>query len=379
MGFEVGPNVEPGTGTLYESEVWWAEHCEWLKERGYLLRPRYRPGWEPSWQVGKDTHWLFEDGQETEYSTEYIMDAVRISDSLVVCLKHVSLSTRHDGSEERVAILFSNEQHNANPLNHCIRVLEVLQVPDNDDERIIVTIWMRGIMSPSFRTIGEVLQFFKEMIEGLQYMHRNNVAHRDCSVNNMVMDARSMYTRQWHPNDPKKRYDWSGRALHHSRTRRPPRYYLIDFGFSRECDPSRPRPPELAIRSGGYFPPEAREDTPCDPFATDVFLLGNMMYTAFLEGDDEFHLPGIHGLAFLEPLVEDMMNEDPTKRPTMDEVASRFSAIVKKLPWWKLRSRAAKKDEFPLFKPFRAVYHFLWTSSMMLMLKPAIPSTAPNQ
>ncbi|KAF9073658.1 kinase-like domain-containing protein [Rhodocollybia butyracea] len=393
-GITIAAEIDPEFGTLDETETWWVQHFEWLKQHGYLLRPRYRPGWQPSWRTGKDSYWKYEDGHATR--SGYIMDATRMSDSLVVAMKHLSPSNRRqDGHEESVVTLFSNESHNANPLNHCVRVLDVLTVPGNNNGKILVMVWMREVMDPSFRTISAALlqrndrsdsRFRSRVLvlneiwlcmQGLQYMHRNNVAHRDCSDNNMVMDARAMYPRQWHPSVPKKRYDWSGRVLHHSRTRCPPKYYLIDFGFSCQYDPSQPRPLESAIMSGGYCPPEAEAETPCDPFATDVFLLGNMMNTSFLEGDEEFRRPGIHGLEFFKELVDDMMADDPTERPTMDEVASRFSAIVQKQPWWKLRARAAKKNEFVILKPFRTLHHILWTTSMILMLKPAIPCPRP--
>lgn len=48
---------------LYEREVYWRERYNWLKDCGYLLRPRYHPDWVPSWK-GKDIKWvLCEDGQ----------------------------------------------------------------------------------------------------------------------------------------------------------------------------------------------------------------------------------------------------------------------------------------------------------------------------
>ncbi|KAJ3748356.1 kinase-like domain-containing protein [Lentinula detonsa] len=360
---------------LSETEEWWLKHFEYLKERGYMMRPRYRPGWKPSYDPKGYKGMFAEDGQTVIHSA--IMDARRISDSLVVAMKRVKIST----SEDQIATLFSNDAHNSDPHNHCVRIIEVLPVSEGN-EKILVMAWMREIMDPRFRTVGEAVQFLKEMVEscsveGLQYMHQNNVAHRDCSMNNMAMEANAMYTRQYHPVRPKKRYDWSGRALHHSRTRCPPRYYLIDFGQSRMYDPSQPRGTEYALRSGGYTPPEGLADTPCDPFATDVFLLGNLMRTTFLDGDTWMEEPGISGFEFLRPLVKDMVVDDPSKRPTMDEVMPRFSAIIDKVPWWKLRARAAKKDEFLLLKPFRAVYHVFWTASMMLLLKPAIPSPKP--
>ena len=36
---------------LTDAEVWWRDHQKWLAEKGYMLRPRYRPGWVPSWKA----------------------------------------------------------------------------------------------------------------------------------------------------------------------------------------------------------------------------------------------------------------------------------------------------------------------------------------
>jgi hypothetical protein len=38
---------------LTTAEEWWQDHYELLKQHGYLLRPRYRPGWTPSPNSGK--------------------------------------------------------------------------------------------------------------------------------------------------------------------------------------------------------------------------------------------------------------------------------------------------------------------------------------
>ncbi|KAJ3720084.1 kinase-like domain-containing protein [Lentinula raphanica] len=348
------------------NEKWWIKHFDYFKEQGYMMRPRYRTGWKPSYdpeQVLEEVD--AEDGQEMIHAD--VMDALRMSDSLVVAIKRVKTG------EARIATLFSDNTHNRNPRNHCVRLLEVLPVPNEDNLNFLVMVWMRPIMDPRFRTIGEGVQFFKTMIEGLQYMHENNVAHRDCSLNNVAMDANPMYTRPYHPIEPKKRYDWSGRALHHSRTRRPPRYCFIDFGHSRIYDPTKSRPLEYALKSGGYTPPEGLEGIPCDPFATDVFLLGNLIRTSFLDGDPRLHKPSVSGFEFLRPLVTDMIADEPSERPTIDEVSARFFQIVGQLPWWKLRSRAIRNSEVPLFKPFRALYHIFWTASMLVLLKPAIP------
>ena len=50
-------------GTLFPSEVWWRDHYDDIKRCGYKLRPRYHPGWVPSWkELNKDISSV-EDGQ----------------------------------------------------------------------------------------------------------------------------------------------------------------------------------------------------------------------------------------------------------------------------------------------------------------------------
>lgn len=45
----LGPSTNENNEQLSEFEFFWRDHCIWLKERGYLLRQRYRPGWVASW------------------------------------------------------------------------------------------------------------------------------------------------------------------------------------------------------------------------------------------------------------------------------------------------------------------------------------------
>lgn len=75
----------------------------------------------------------------------------------------------------------------------------------------------------------------------------------------------------------------------------------------------------------------------------------------------------------MEPLVTDMVQDDPTKRPTMDEVVTRFREIKNKLSTWKLRSRIARKNELWPVTAFRTVRHWYWTVGYTLGRKAAIP------
>ena len=49
--------------SLLAHEQFWRDHQVWLAGKGYMLRPRYRPGWQPSWEEGNRDAWMrYEDG-----------------------------------------------------------------------------------------------------------------------------------------------------------------------------------------------------------------------------------------------------------------------------------------------------------------------------
>ena len=72
----------------------------------------------------------------------------------------------------------------------------------------------------------------------------------------------------------------------------------------------------------------------------------------------------------MEALIADMVQEDPKKRPTMDEVVSRFSEIKKRLSIWKLRSRMARSNEIWPVTTWRTVGHWYRTIGYVISLKP---------
>jgi hypothetical protein len=49
--------------TLTEDEVKWRDRGEMLKQHGYVLRPRLRPGWKPSWFESGEDPLQCEDGE----------------------------------------------------------------------------------------------------------------------------------------------------------------------------------------------------------------------------------------------------------------------------------------------------------------------------
>ncbi len=71
-----------------------------------------------------------------------------------------------------------------------------------------------------------------------------------------------------------------------------------------------------------------------------------------------------------------MVQEDPGKRPNMDEVVSRFSEIKSKLGTWMLRSRIPRKHEVWPVVAWRSVSHWYRTVGYVVARKAAIPE--PN-
>lgn len=97
------------------------------------------------------------------------------------------------------------------------------------------------------------------------------------------MDASTMYPDSWHHLLVNRSVDIRKKARHYTRTEMPPRYLLIDFGFS-QLSPSMP-PREHVLIGHDKTVPEHQNPPPegVDPFAVDVYCLGNMIRRIFLE------------------------------------------------------------------------------------------------
>lgn len=67
----VDPNQEIDySSLLHPDEAFWKDHQPWLVDRGYVLRPRYQPGWVPSWLPGEGFPYFdYEDALWTPVST----------------------------------------------------------------------------------------------------------------------------------------------------------------------------------------------------------------------------------------------------------------------------------------------------------------------
>ena len=165
---------------LDETDYWWIKHQPWLEERGYMLRPRFRPGWVPSWLGTKKYEVDCEDGQVSMVRTLnslqdrvpliscisqicMVMDAVRKSDGQVVAIKKLDKSVHP--YEVEITSLFSTEPLASDPRNHSVPVLEVLQSPIEPEWAFIVLPYLVVYREIRFATIGEAVACFQQLFE----------------------------------------------------------------------------------------------------------------------------------------------------------------------------------------------------------------------
>jgi len=269
--------------------------------------------------------------------------------------------------EADIALYFSSEELASHPANHCVPIYEVFTLDAKDDALIMVMPLLRPYDNPKFDTIGEAVECFRQMFEGIQFMHKHRVAHRDCINMNIMLDPARLYPESFHPIATNLSKDCSGDAKHFTRTQRPPKYYFIDFGISRRYDLSDPDPKEIPIWGGDKDVPEFQNSNePCDPFATDIFYIGNTIRVDFILGK--------RGFEFMKPLVASMIQADPGKRPKIDEVVARFDDIWRGLSHFKLRSRVVIAGEDRLEWIVRTTSHWkrrIWFAARRI---PAIPN-----
>ena len=95
-----------------------------------------------------------------------------------------------------------------------------------------------------------------------------------------MFDPSEMYPRGFHPTRMDRSRNFKGRAKRYTRTQRPPRYYLIDLGLSRQYFSRRAL--DLPLRGGDKSAPEHRNATRCNPFYTDIYYIGNLVRQEFI-------------------------------------------------------------------------------------------------
>ncbi|KAJ6538868.1 hypothetical protein DFH09DRAFT_1090301 [Mycena vulgaris] len=227
-----------------------------------------------------------------------VIDVIRISDGAFVSLKPIDSTIHPD--ETSIGLWFSEEPQAPDPSNHCVPIGGVLDVPGAPTKRIIIM--------PFLSSYDNLVSI---QLEGL--LSFSNRYLRDCMAANIMVDATPLFPAPYHtiPTDQKR--DWSGRGSHLTCTQRPVKCYLIDFGLSRKYPAGVHAPLEPIIVGGDKTVPELFPKE--DPLPLRFYGGGRFVRKKL-------------GFEFSRSLMTDMVQDDPSLRPTMDNVVHRFDEIV---------------------------------------------------
>ncbi|KAI5827255.1 hypothetical protein K523DRAFT_418591 [Schizophyllum commune Tattone D] len=363
------PDVRRRISQVEPAEQWWVDHRAWLENRGYLLRPRFTPGWQPSWHDPK----VNVDDAEDRFPADKpnVLDAIKLPHGEPVMLKRVN---KQHSNEVDITTMLSSPSLAKDSRNHCVPVYDVLEIPDDDDLRILVLPLLRKYDDPPFDTVGEVVDCLRQVLECVQFLHEHNISHANIHARHIMMHAAPLYDAPFHPVDQNMRFDWRGKiAPARTRTEDPVEYYILDFSRAIVRDqpaalPSEALAPTTAVVRQGLAvrpDPDGKSD---DPFANDVYCLGTWIRDDFLKETSRYKY-----LEILEPLVDEMTRDDPSKRPTMKEVMTRFEGAIGLVSSWKLRSRAM--DQVTGLQNYRhATSHWARRLKLIAMSRSAVPS-----
>ncbi|KAH9938692.1 uncharacterized protein B0H18DRAFT_968369 [Fomitopsis serialis] len=309
-------STEPGycgtgvvtAGLLRRWELYWVDRYDFLERRGYRLRARYRPGWVPPSRDSSHHDRLESEDTSPMYAREHIMGAIRLSDGVQVCIKRVVTAT----DESRIVCTFSSAPLRDDPANHVVPILDTFQDEDNEYISYLVMPFLRHIDDPPVDVVGDVVEFVNQLLEGLAFLHKYGVAHRDCSYANLMMGTHTvsprgnrLYKPSCVPSSPRVapcRSLSTGNSV---------KYYFIDFGLSVYTPSDKRGALVLGNEGRDRAPPElsSGHKVPYDPFKLDVFLIGNVL---------------------LVPLVDRMTRKDPVDRP--DAIRPDLTWIEKRRP-----------------------------------------------
>ncbi|TFK22810.1 hypothetical protein FA15DRAFT_757735 [Coprinopsis marcescibilis] len=169
------------------------------------------------------------------------------------------MKTTQSPQETRV---FLREQIASDPRNHCVRLIDTLRVPGDEAHESAVLPMLREFDLPEFDTVGEVVDFVKQVLEAFAFLHEHRVAQRDVRVENIMMDHTALGMERFH--------------------------FIIDFGFSKQFTIDEMPPSELPLHTTDSMLPELENmGKPGNPFPSDVYYVGNMWKMDFITGFPE--------------------------------------------------------------------------------------------
>lgn len=348
-----------------QAEERWVSFQPYLLSKGYRLRPRYQPDWTPSWR--NTTAKPLECEDSVDSIPVRVLDATRIQDQQQVMIKMVIPSGEEAEGKDELVLLqyFSTLPLRDDPSNHVVPYLDSFPIPGINSGHFVVMPLLSRYEDLPFHNLAEVHELLRQLFDGLSFMHRNNVAHRDIASPNVMMDARPLYKEPFHPFYQTHSLDTKRLIYpHYRRSEKNARYYYIDLGYAKWFrDPGTPR---LVVgRDARETAPEQEEGNPYDPFLADIYQLGTMLHRDLI--------PKVPGLEFLLPLAQDMAKQNPSDRPTLENARSAMNTAFLGLSGWKYRwpivpAHAESSDRWSYFFQGISAEFKYWIRSLLNFL-----------
>ncbi|KAG6373909.1 kinase-like domain-containing protein [Boletus reticuloceps] len=322
------PSSDYTAEKLEEHEIFWRDRYYFFQDKGYILRPRYHPEWKASWRFELNPILEFFEDSIFQWKGS-LLDATR--EGKDVFIKRVDITTHPN--EVKIASRLGSTESRKDGRNHCVPIISIFSDELDPKYQYIVMPVLRPFNEPDFTSFGEIVDFVNQTLEGLEYMHEQSVAHRDCAAENILMDGSNLYQDGWHPMNtwlPRNGRDdlWLSRKRSEAKIK----YYFIDFGLSTQFTP-RYHERLVTGELGRIQAPEQISGMPYDPFKLDVYYLGHVYQTKIV---DEFK-----GLEVLDDLARLMTKPNPNDRPSAHEALMIWNSLqlLPSIPprWTRLR------------------------------------------
>ncbi|KAH9842617.1 kinase-like domain-containing protein [Rhodofomes roseus] len=214
---------------------------------------------------------------------ENLFRGTRCVDGTPVVIKAVHLRSR----EYDVVRYLSSPPVGEHPMNHCIPILDRIEIPSDDIAFLVMEEWSPHLDADPPHTLKDFLGIIRQHLEHIAFMHAHRIAHLDISIRNTVTDNKM-------------------------------RYACIDFELSRRFDTTNAR---IRCLRATEVPPEVENGECSDPYKIDVWASGMFILKAS-------QLTGFQPPELLS-FITHMLDEDSIRRPTARQALSVFNSIFR--------------------------------------------------
>jgi len=270
-------------------------------------------GYKRACREGRDDDELCKD----EGLPERLFRGKRLADNHPIVIKAVHRRSR----ELDVITALSTPPLKDHPMNHCIPVLDIINVPPDFPNTlphavfqhqlsfIVMEEWSSEFIPPNQpHTLQSFLNSLRHCIQHITFMHNHCFSHLDIGLRNVLTD-------------------YAGR------------YAYIDYEMSRRfCQPpvevEEGGDPRLSVMiyqpRAAEPPPEVEKGHSTSPYAMDVWALGVLILKAGISAG--------YDVPELRWLIEGMLEPQWERRPSAKVALRRFEEAISKIPEERLQS-----------------------------------------